>query len=106
MDGCRFSNESDLEAYLQQEPGKRFDESILSEKDKQEEYFFVGLRMTNGVSLNRFRERFGVDAENVYPGLLERIIESGGAEIDGDRFRLTEYGMDVSNYIMAQFLME
>ena len=105
IDGCRFCNTSDLTEYLNCGEISRYDEIILSEQDMQEEYFFVGLRMTNGVSLNGFRERFGVDAENVYPGLLERIIESGGAEIDGDRFRLTEYGMDVSNYIMAQFLM-
>lgn len=107
VDGCRFSNESDLEAYLQQEPGKRFDESILSEKDKQEEYFFVGLRLVRGVSVKGFEEQFGVTAESVYPGLMARLIDEGGAEFDEndrDYFRLTEYGMDVSNYIMVQFL--
>ena len=72
----------------------------------QEEYFFVGLRLTKGVSLKGFEERFGVKADDVYPGLLKRIIADGGAEIDGDHFRLTEYGMDVSNYIMAQFLQD
>ena len=39
---------------------------------------------------------------------LMRIVKTeGGAEFDEndrDYFRLTEYGMDVSNYIMVQFL--
>ncbi len=107
MDGCRFCNNSDLEEYLQQEPGKRFDEIVLSEQDMQEEYFFVGLRLVKGVSIKGFEEKFGMTAESVYPGLFERLIHEGGAEIDekdGDHFRLTEFGMDVSNYIMACFL--
>ena len=72
----------------------------------QEEYFFVGLRMVRGVSLSQFKERFGRTPKEVYPGLLERLVKEGGAEISGDCFRLTEYGMDVSNYIMAQFLQQ
>ena len=104
VDGCRFNNTSDLSEYLNGTPGVRVDELKLTEKDMQEEYFFVGLRMVQGVSLQQFEKRFGVPAETVYPGLLERLIKEGGEEIDGDYFRLTDYGMDVSNYIMAEFL--
>lgn len=104
INGCRFNNTSDLEEYLNGEPGKRCDEILLDERDMQEEYFFVGLRMVRGVSLSQFKKQFGTTPEEVYPGLLERLIKEGGAEIAGDFFRLTEYGMDVSNYIMAQFL--
>ena len=106
INGCRFCNTLDLEEYLSGDGFKRYDEIMLTEQDMQEEYFFVGLRMTEGVSLKGFRDRFGVDAAEVYPGLLEKIINSGGAGTVGDNFRLTEYGMDVSNYIMAQFLQE
>lgn len=109
MDGCRFCNDSDLSSYLQQEPGRRVDEIVLTEQDMQEEYFFVGLRLVKGVSVKGFEERFGVTAESVYPGLMERLVNEGGAEFDGserDRFRLTEYGMDVSNYIMTLFLQK
>lgn len=104
VDGCRFRNEDDLNRYLEQTPGRRYDEQILTESEKQEEFFFVGLRMCEGVSLRRFEEEFGVPAEQVYPGLLERLERGGGIEITGDRVCLTEYGMDVSNYIMAEFL--
>ena len=106
INGCRFNNTSDLEEYLNGSIGKRCDEIRLDEKDLQEEYFFVGLRMVRGVSLSQFEKQFGKTPEEVYPGLLERLIREGGAEIREDFFRLTEYGMDVSNYIMAQFLQE
>lgn len=99
----RFHNTENLADYLRGDRG-RHEEVLLTERDMQEEFFFVGLRMTKGVSLKEFEKRFGVTAEQVYPGLLEKLIREGGAEISGECFRLTEFGMDVSNYIMAQFL--
>lgn len=109
IDGCRFCNNSDLESYLSGDVGERFDEIVLTEQDMQEEYFFVGLRLVKGVSVKGFEERFGVTAESVYPGLMDRLIRERAAEMseeDGEFFRLTDFGMDVSNYIMAQFLLE
>ncbi|MBE5972751.1 MAG: oxygen-independent coproporphyrinogen III oxidase [Lachnoclostridium sp.] len=109
LDGSRFCNDSDLDSYLNGAHGRRFDEQILTERDMQEEYFFVGLRLVEGVSVKGFEERFGVTVETVYPGLMERLVREGGAEFAGkdkDRFCLTEFGMDVSNYIMAQFLQD
>ena len=104
IDGCRFNNTDDLEEYLNGGAGKRCDEIVLDAEDMQEEFFFVGLRMVRGVSLKQFETQFGKTAEEVYPGLLERLIRDGGAETDGEMFRLTEYGMDVRNLIMAEFL--
>lgn len=104
VNGRRFRNESDLEKYLNETPGKRLDEEILTPEDMQEEFFFVGLRMVQGVSLKQFEETFGVTAEEVYPGLMERFVREGAALLEEGRFKLTEYGMDVSNYIMEKFL--
>ena len=56
------------------------------------------------MSLSEFERRFGMSAEEVYPGLMETFVEEKAAEFRGDRFVLTDYGLDVSNYIMAQFL--
>lgn len=104
VNGRRFRNESDLEKYLNETLGKRLDEEILTPEDMQEEFFFVGLRMVQGVSLKQFEETFGVTAEEVYPGLMERFVREGAALLEEGRFKLTEYGMDVSNYIMEKFL--
>ena len=102
--GCRFCNERDLGIYLGEKPGKRLDQEILTKKDMEEEFFYVGLRLVQGVSLKEFEERFGERAQDVYPGLMERLEKEGAAVLSGGRFRLTDYGMDVSNYVMAEFL--
>ena len=104
MNGSRFAVSSDMQQYLGEKPGTFTDVEKLTKKDMEEEFFYVGLRMTAGVSLSEFERRFGVTAKEVYPGLMETFVEEKAAEFRGDRFVLTDYGLDVSNYIMAQFL--
>ena len=106
MDGCRFAVNSDMKQYLEEKPGMFTDVEKLTKKDMEEEFFYVGLRMTAGVSLPEFERRFGVSAKDVYPGLMEMLVEEKAAVFQGDRFVLTDYGLDVSNYIMAQFLQD
>lgn len=106
MDGCRFAVNSDMKQYLEEKPGMFTDVEKLTKKDMEEEFFYVGLRMTAGVSLPEFERRFGVSAKDVYPGLMEMFVEEKAAVFQGDRFVLTDYGLDVSNYIMARFLQD
>ena len=106
MDGCRFAVNSDMKQYLEEKPGMFTDVEKLTKKDMEEEFFYVGLRMTAGVSLPEFERRFGVSAKDVYPGLMETFVAEKAAVFQGDRFVLTDYGLDVSNYIMAQFLQD
>lgn len=106
MDGCRFAVNSDMKQYLEEKPGMFTDVEKLTKKDMEEEFFYVGLRMTAGVSLPEFERRFGLSAKDVYPGLMEMFVEEKAAVFQGDRFVLTDYGLDVSNYIMAQFLQD
>lgn len=106
MDGCRFAVNSDMKQYLEEKPGMFTDVEKLTKKDMEEEFFYVGLRMTAGVSLPEFERRFGVSAKDVYPGLMEMFVEEKAAVFQGNRFVLTDYGLDVSNYIMAQFLQD
>ena len=96
----------DMKQYLEEKPGMFADIEKLTKKDMEEEFFYVGLRMTAGVSLSEFERRFGISAKEVYPGLMETFVKEKAARFEGDRFVLTDYGLDVSNYIMAQFLQD
>ena len=106
LDGCRFNVNPDMKQYLEEKPGMFTDIEKLTKKDMEEEFFYVGLRMTAGVSLSEFERRFGISAKEVYPGLMETFVKEKAARFEGDRFVLTDYGLDVSNYIMAQFLQD
>jgi oxygen-independent coproporphyrinogen-3 oxidase len=71
-----------------------------------EETFFVGLRMMEGISTEAFRTAFGRTVSEVYGKLPEKLESEGLVTLRDGRIALTDYGVDVSNYVMAQFLMD
>ena len=82
----------------------RCPEEEVTRERAMEEFMFLGLRMTEGVSEDEFRRRFGVTMEQIYGGVLERVQRQGLMEQAGERRRLTEEGINVSNHVMAEFL--
>jgi oxygen-independent coproporphyrinogen-3 oxidase len=70
-----------------------------------EEFMFLGLRMTCGVSREDVQERFNRDIYEVYAPVLNRYIGDGYMATEGDRIFLTDKGIDVSNVILADFLL-
>lgn len=86
--------------------GKNVKEEIrhLREEEQMEEFMFLGLRLTEGVSRTEFFESFRKDMENVYGEVLKELSGKGLIE-SSERIKLTSFGRDVSNYVMAQFLL-
>ena len=72
-------------------------------RDEMGIYVFTGLRRSGGISLEHFRKVFGKDLFEVFS---EDIVKRNKGLLihAGDRLYLTEYGMDVSNRIMAEFV--
>ena len=105
--------------------GLHVDVEPLSAKAQMEEFMFLGLRLVEGVDVAKFRQEFGQDLWQVYGevidkyvgmGLLEYArgtgptallpgIEDGSSEGTAAFLRLTDTGMDVSNTVMAEFLL-
>lgn len=73
---------------------------------RMEEFMFLGLRMTCGVSREDFKERFKKDIYEVYAPVLNKYIDSGYMATQGDRIFLTDMGIDVSNVILADFILD
>lgn len=78
---------------------------MLSREDEMEEYMFLGLRKMEGVSKSGFEKQFGTEIENVYKKVLADMEGKQLLERKGDFIRLTERGIDVSNYVMSEFLL-
>jgi len=77
----------------------------LDIRARMEEFMFLGLRLTEGISLQEFENEFETDIRKIYDKIIDKHIKEELLEIDGDRLKLTERGMDVSNYVMADFLL-
>lgn len=106
--GNRLSNERDLSCYLSQKEDMHVaDCHALTTKEEQEEYVFLGLRKTQGISLEQYQKRFGIDFRTLYQNILPRLLDCGllAESENHDRIYLTDYGIDVSNTVLAEFLL-
>ena len=127
----RFQNTSDLKTYLEQEylpqcegQHERIAETIqlqeetgltqtghhihietLDKKSEMEEFMFLGLRLMAGISRQQFEKKFQVTLNSVYGEGLRKLKGEQLIEEVAGYVRLTEHGIDVSNYVLAEFLL-
>ena len=112
LGGCRFCNERDLERYLgldfaAEDWAERLRPQFtrLSREARMEEFMFLGLRMIRGISEIDFVATFGVKLDSVYGPVIERLVKNGLLRREGVWLSLTEWGMDVSNFVLGEFLL-
>lgn len=79
---------------------------VVSRKAQMEEFMFLGLRMTKGVTRRRFLKDFGISIDGIYPEVLEKLKKNELIDTREGRIFLTEKGADLSNYALAQFLID
>ena len=77
----------------------------MTAEDRMEEFMFLGLRLTDGVSETEFLRRFGKPMEEVFGDVAERQLQQGVIRRKDRRIALTAYGLDVANYVMAEYLL-
>lgn len=77
----------------------------VSRREQIEEYMFLGLRLTEGISREDFSETFEVEVEALYGSVIKRLCAQKLLEAREGWIYLTGRGTDVSNYVLAQFLL-
>ncbi len=100
----RYANERDTAQYVQLIEEKMTSETMRENIDAASEFVFLGLRMTNGIDLAVFENRFGFNLRQKYGRQLETLFESELVEIYEDRLLLTRKGMLFSNEVFSVFV--
>lgn len=77
----------------------------LSVHEQMEEFLFLGLRKTAGISIADFKNAFAVDIIQIYQPVIEKLVKNDLLKVQGDQIKLTERGIDISNYVMSEFLL-
>ena len=104
----RFHNTANKSEYVQNaaNPEKlRQEVHCLSKEEQMEEFMFLGLRLCKGISKTKFEKKFGKNIEEVYGNVLKRLIGLDVLLEAGDCIALTDFGIDVSNQVLAEFLL-
>lgn len=126
VENVRFENTREMQEYLTEYAGVPGTEPVsaevtqgdmqqifrgenvhpLSQQEQMEETMFLGLRLTEGVSKAEFQRQFGVSMDQIYGEVIQENIAQGLLADEAGYVCLTREGMDLSNYVMAQFLLD
>ncbi len=113
----RFANPDDLDVYLgsasdagpfaivTHTPDLSDTEAdIIRREEAFEESLFLGLRLNEGVALDKLRGEFGTMLDDAMPALIE-VRDAGLLEMRSGLIRLTPRGRMVSNEVFSRLLL-
>lgn len=78
----------------------------LSEKDKMSEFMYLGLRKTDGICSDTFNNEFNICIEEIFGDVLNKYINLELMKRTDKGYALTDRGVDISNYVLADFILE
>jgi oxygen-independent coproporphyrinogen-3 oxidase len=97
----RFATPDSLDRYIS---GMTPTCTAISSCAALEETFFLGLRLTRGISLDAIAGEFGADAVERHRPAIAEMIANDLLEIKGEIIRLTPRGRLLSNEVFQHFL--
>ncbi len=109
IDGKRYSNEIIIHKYISSINAAESavtEAYINTEKDDMEEFVFMGLRKTEGISIIEFNNKFNRDINLVYGKVITKYVEKGLIEVNNNRMYLTSKGMPLANIVMSEFILD
>lgn len=109
LNNSRYQNTESLSDYL--ELSKDYHDIRGSKEElpvyrQMEEFMFLGLRMSKGINKIYFQNLFGTCIESVYGGVLNKSLGEGLIDCKGDTIYLTDKGIDLSNRVLSEFLLD
>ncbi len=99
----RYANTEILDEYL-----KGFNnviEEALSLEEQEEEFIFLGLRMTKGIDKEEYGEKFKRGFDEKYKGKVSKLCEEGFLRDEDGRVYATSEGFHILNHIIEKILI-
>ncbi|NMB96990.1 MAG: oxygen-independent coproporphyrinogen III oxidase [Clostridiaceae bacterium] len=107
FEGTRYNNEEIPENYISaisegKIPKKNID--VLTFQDSISEYLILGLRLTRGIKIEEFKQKFGKDLFELYGGKIDNLIKRELIRIENGHLKLTAIGLDLANQVFLEFI--
>ncbi len=99
----RFAPVDSLEQYMS---GAGLQRTVVSHRAALEESFFLGLRLTRGVSLGELASKFGEEAVDAARPAIADLVECGLMAQRADLICLTARGRLLSNEVFERFIAD
>lgn len=108
INGKRYSNTTDVEEYINKGDSSEYPLRITHEiqtiEDMQKEYMLLGLRKIQGVSVQKFKNKFGENPIFLFRNELSKLVEEELIIVDGDYIKLTNKGLNLANIVWEKFV--
>lgn len=101
VEAVRFAAPDSLDKYMSGSVSQRTE---ICAEAALEEAFFLGLRLTRGISLNQLAARFGADAVHRHDPAIAEMTANDLLERENEIVRLTPRGRLLSNEVFQRFL--
>ena len=105
----RFANTGKMETYLENSGNLhriRKNKEVLDQKSEMEEFLFLRLRMTKGISEADFEKYFHLSLTQVYKDAIQKHEALGLLKREQGRLFLTRKGISLSNQVFVDFLLD
>lgn len=105
--GVRYNNEYSVEKYIEKickNQNIRENESYIDMNESMSEYMLLGLRLIDGVSLEKFRERFNQNIPDAFKESINMLSQKGLVMNDRGIVKLTSKGLDLANEVFMEFV--
>jgi oxygen-independent coproporphyrinogen-3 oxidase len=100
----RYSNERNTSDYVRRIEESGIAEVMRESVDVASESIFLGLRLEEGLDLEKYAERFNIDLRARYCVDLARLKDYGLIFIENDQLKLTPKGKLFSNEVFSVFV--
>ncbi|WP_250859871.1 radical SAM family heme chaperone HemW [Oceanirhabdus seepicola] len=109
IDGKRIQNTGNPEEYIKLVKNNgtgTVDSFKNSLEDTIEEFMFMGLRKIEGINKLNFKRRFEKDIYSIYGDIISKHVNNKLIEDDGENIKLTPQGIQLSNMVMSDFILD
>jgi len=109
FNNIRNKNDGNVKKYIEKiltNKDASTEEHENSTKDNMEEFMFLGLRKTEGISISDFKSKFNVNIYDIYGSVINKYKDLGLIKVDQDKVYLSEKAVHISNTIMSDFILK
>ena len=105
----RYCNINNIEEYVSNIKKGKIENNrtvceIQNTIDEQKEFMMLGLRKIDGIDIQEFKNKFVENPIYVFHKELEKLVNEDLVEIDLDKIKLTNKGLDFANLVWEKFV--
>lgn len=109
IDGKRYCNIANMDEYIKNIETDNFNKNVIiketqNKEDMMKEYMMLGLRKIDGISIQKFKNKFNENPIMLFKNELNKLSEEQLINIDGDVIKISNKGLDLANLVWEEFV--